>query len=372
MVDKVTDKLFSTTGVPAAIGTDGTTITDSATNLIGHIGVNNANNAISSAAVVANADGSGWERMEYIQSKIAEAKAVIGALTDAALKTTDVATQMNLLREIIAEIVALQAMVGTLTDVAADTSSTATQHALLRQIAEAVNNGTGTAIAANKSLVDYIGACSTSSLEARIGALNDASAETADVSTIISLIRKLHADLDTADTAIDNTKAVVGSLTDVADETANTATIINLLRAILAKALPREVYKTVAFDGGAGSGGIGSVALYTVTGAVRVKITAICTETLVGAATLECGIAGSTAGIIAQIADATDLIAGELWYDATPTTKIDTEAVDNLEFVLGDGQDLLLTIGAANITDGTIAFKVRWEPLTSGATVVAV
>jgi len=130
--------------------------------------------------------------------------------------------------------------------------------------------------------------------------------------------------------------------------------------------------KVVAFDGALGNGQIGTVALFTVTGAVAIRITAICTETLVGAATLECGTAGATAGIIAQIPDATALLIGEIWYDATPTTTLDTLAASQLAFVIGDAADIILTVGAANITDGTIEFTVFWTPLSAAGVVTAV
>ena len=129
--------------------------------------------------------------------------------------------------------------------------------------------------------------------------------------------------------------------------------------------------KTVAFTGGAGLGAIGTVALFTVTGAVEIDIIATCSETLVGAATLECGITGDTAVIIAQIADATDLAAGEIWYDATPTTPLDTVANAKLSYVLGNGQDIFLTVGAAPITDGTITFNIVWSSQNGTGNVVA-
>jgi hypothetical protein len=56
-----------------ALGTDGTTVTDSATNVIGAIGVNNANNAFSSSSVVPNADGSLMERTDYLMGLPLEA-----------------------------------------------------------------------------------------------------------------------------------------------------------------------------------------------------------------------------------------------------------------------------------------------------------
>ena len=129
--------------------------------------------------------------------------------------------------------------------------------------------------------------------------------------------------------------------------------------------------KTAAFTSGAGTGDIGTFALFTVTGAVKFSIIATCSETIVGAATLECGITGTTAGIIAQIVDATDLLAGEIWADATPTLKLDTVANSELSFVIADGADIFLTIGAANITDGTITFNVVWSPVNATGNVVA-
>jgi hypothetical protein len=110
--------------------------------------------------------------------------------------------------------------------------------------------------------------------------------------------------------------------------------------------------------------------LFTVTGAARLKLYAICTETLVGAATLECGTAGATAGVIAQIPNATSLSIGEVWTDATPTTVLEPDS-QIPDVVIGDGADILLTVGAANITDGTIVFIAEWNPLTADGALVA-
>lgn len=59
---------YTSTATSTALGTDGTTVTDSATTVLGAIGANNADNAFSSTSVVANADGSALERLEYIQT----------------------------------------------------------------------------------------------------------------------------------------------------------------------------------------------------------------------------------------------------------------------------------------------------------------
>jgi len=320
-------------------------------------GENNADNEIDTTLVAANEDGSLVERVEAITAKI-----------------------------------------GLLTDAAADTVDTAKIVQLLRQIAEAINNGTGSAIGANLSVIDLFGAFDGGAdpqgdifqalgvsvsksvkdliddLDAVVDGVEtkvDALALEATVADVDSDLVDAKAVIDTIDGNVDDVEGSVGALTDVADETTDTATLVGMNRALLARALPREVFKTAEFTAGVGTGDIGTFALFTVTGAVRAKITAICTDTLVGAATLECGYATATAAIIAQIADATALATGELWYDATPTTVFDAESDAALEFVLGDGQDIFLTIGAANLTDGTVVFKVVWEPLTPGAAVVA-
>ena len=61
--DSATSAIGATVG-----GTDGTTVTDSATTVLGAIGADNTNNAFASTSVVANADGSVLERIEYLQS----------------------------------------------------------------------------------------------------------------------------------------------------------------------------------------------------------------------------------------------------------------------------------------------------------------
>ncbi len=55
-------------GSSASLGTDGTTVTDSATTVLGAVGANNADNAFSSSSVVANRDGSVLERSEFLMA----------------------------------------------------------------------------------------------------------------------------------------------------------------------------------------------------------------------------------------------------------------------------------------------------------------
>ncbi len=133
----------------------------------------------------------------------------------------------------------------------------------------------------------------------------------------------------------------------------------------------RKVSKTVEFDGAAGSGAVGTVALFTVTGNVAFRILAYCTEDLVsgGGGTCEVGVAGNTPGLIAQTT-ATAIDNGEIWYNNTPVAGV--TAVTNIaQYVIANGADIILTVGTGDVTDGTITFDLYFTPLSSTGTVVA-
>lgn len=136
--------------------------------------------------------------------------------------------------------------------------------------------------------------------------------------------------------------------------------------------LTRANYNFTA-DGGATS----TISLYTVAGDIVCSVIGVCNTALTsgGAATIEVGVPTNTAILIAQ-ATATDLIANEIWHDATPTTT--SEAVD----VFGGGKDVVITNGGtvgpigfkittATLTAGDIDFYCSWVPLSEGASVVA-
>lgn len=132
------------------------------------------------------------------------------------------------------------------------------------------------------------------------------------------------------------------------------------------------VRKSVAFDGTANKGALGAVPLFTVTGAVVFRITAICTESLASGAgsTLSIGTAAATAGIIA-VTTAVDIDAGDIWFAAAPATVLDTLANSMLAFVIGDEADIKGTVAVDTITDGTIEFTVFWTALTATGNVIA-
>jgi len=65
-----------------ALGSNGLAVADSAVSVLGAVGANNANNAFDSSAIVANADGSALERLEYLADSVADAQADINTAVD--------------------------------------------------------------------------------------------------------------------------------------------------------------------------------------------------------------------------------------------------------------------------------------------------
>lgn len=133
----------------------------------------------------------------------------------------------------------------------------------------------------------------------------------------------------------------------------------------------RKISKTVAFTGAAGLGAVGTVNLFTVTGNIAFRLVAYCTEDLVsaGGGTAEVGVASNTAAIIAQTTG-TAIDNGEIWYNATPVAGV-TATSNFAQFTIVNGSDIILTVGTANITDGTIVFDLYWSPLDATSAVAA-
>ena len=109
--------------------------------------------------------------------------------------------------------------------------------------------------------------------------------------------------------------------------------------------------------------------LFTVTGEVEVIVigyidTAV---TSAGGLTLEAGIAGNTAGLIAQTAVA-NLLINLLWIDATPAVLITRPAVK----VIANGADIIHIIATAAATAGAITYYCWWRKLSTDGNVVAV
>lgn len=134
-----------------------------------------------------------------------------------------------------------------------------------------------------------------------------------------------------------------------------------------------QTTKNMVFDGGTTNDpgdfdGTGNPAtLFSVTGAVRMKIFAVCSVDLVGGATVEVGTTTTTAGLIAQTT-ATDIDSGEIWHDATPDASIEDVSVLTDNIVT---EDVIQTVGTANITAGELDYQAQWYPLSPDGNVEA-
>jgi hypothetical protein len=132
------------------------------------------------------------------------------------------------------------------------------------------------------------------------------------------------------------------------------------------------VKKTITFVGGTANAigdhdGTGDpFDIFSVTGLIRARIFGFCTTDLVGAATLEVGTAKDVNGIIAQVADTTAIDVNEIWHDATPDNSVELLSVAPENII---GQDVIGTVGTANITAGVIDFYCLWKPLSPDANV---
>lgn len=141
---------------------------------------------------------------------------------------------------------------------------------------------------------------------------------------------------------------------------------------VISADLPFLATKEVTFAGatandpGDKDGTNATYRLFTVTGDVLVRVFAICKTDLVGAATLEVGVAGATASLLAQIADATNLDNHMAWVDATPAIgeglAAKATAID---------QHINQKVAAADITAGKIRYYCFWRPLSADGKVVA-
>ena len=108
--------------------------------------------------------------------------------------------------------------------------------------------------------------------------------------------------------------------------------------------------------------------LFTVTGTVLMKLFGVVETDLAGAtATLIVGTAINTSGLIASTT-ATNLAINEIWHDATPDASVELSSVATEKIV---NQDVIQTVGTANITSGVIRYICIWKPISLDGSVVA-
>lgn len=124
--------------------------------------------------------------------------------------------------------------------------------------------------------------------------------------------------------------------------------------------------KAITYAAGT-TGAVGASDLFTVTGIVAVRIFGVCGTDLTsgGAATMEVGITGNTASLIAQTT-ATGIDAGEIWIDNAPAT---VELLPS--FSILNGTTVIQTIGTTTVTGGALTYYCVWVPISSDGNVVA-
>lgn len=106
--------------------------------------------------------------------------------------------------------------------------------------------------------------------------------------------------------------------------------------------------------------------LFTVTGTVAMKLFAVVNTDLAGAsATLIVGTAKDTDAFLVSTT-ATDLDQYEIWHDATPDNSVELMTVAPEKIV---NQNIIQTVGTANITSGSLTYICLWRPLSHNATV---
>lgn len=134
-----------------------------------------------------------------------------------------------------------------------------------------------------------------------------------------------------------------------------------------------RAYKSIEFDGdtedavGDVDGSNNPYTLFKISGTVLVRVVAFCTENItnVGDSQISVGVDGNQESII-PLTVSTDIVSGELWYDSTPTTKVDTS--DNIaEYIVANGKDIKLYVTVKNVKTGKLSFIVSWYPLSKGS-----
>ena len=138
--------------------------------------------------------------------------------------------------------------------------------------------------------------------------------------------------------------------------------------------------KSMTFDGGTTNdpgdeNGTGNPAtLFTVTGDVIITLTSTCQTSLEGgSATLKVGISDISNGILTSIT-ATFYDADHSWSETGGTNTVinaDPGGANSGVKLIAGGQDIIQTVGAANITAGAITYYCFWRPLSSDGNIVA-
>ena len=108
--------------------------------------------------------------------------------------------------------------------------------------------------------------------------------------------------------------------------------------------------------------------IFDVTGDVLVQVIGVgktAVTDAAGASRLQVGVTGDTDALLAQI-EGPHLTIGDIWHDATPTTKAEKfDLYGAHSAVITGGQDIVMEISGADITAGVIHFYCFYKPLSA-------
>ena len=142
---------------------------------------------------------------------------------------------------------------------------------------------------------------------------------------------------------------------------------LNFLINSLNTGLPAKVVKKRVTFSTLTTGAVDTHDLFTVSGAIACTVIGVCRTDLAGAgATIEVGIVGTTAGIIAETAG-TNIDEDEIWISNAPA-KIFT--LNNTNFpVRAVSADIKYTIKTAAVSGGVIDFYCLYSAITEDGAV---
>ena len=113
--------------------------------------------------------------------------------------------------------------------------------------------------------------------------------------------------------------------------------------------------------------------IFTVTGDVLVRVFAVVTVTIVGAGTIEVGLTGNTAELLAQVANTSTMAANEIYLDATVDDVRGAAFADvKASTLVVNGSNIIETLGTANLTAGDLYYVALWRPFSDDGKVVGV
>lgn len=128
------------------------------------------------------------------------------------------------------------------------------------------------------------------------------------------------------------------------------------------------VKKTRTFTGAAGLGAQGTTTLFTVTGDVLASVCVTCQTQPTGSASYNLGVSGATTRIIDGTNDVSGLTTVKTLQRGNGMAQIE---IIGSPVIIGSGQDIIETIGTADVTAGAITIYCFWRPISTDGLVVA-